>query len=177
MAGAAETQRDQREQSKGHGTPPGQFRHFTSSHPAGADYSTAGFEVSECTQAGPSSFSLSGMLNRGVLLILGALWGCQRGVPSTAGVENKPPVWPPGQSIGNSQLCECNVCELKRCCADTEVQDEGNRDTPEPVSGGDALGLSVSSCASRCTRATWRIELGRVCTDSPPVECCRSQRM
>jgi hypothetical protein len=90
------------------------------------------------------------------------------------GVFHPPPK--PGDSINNSQMCECKVCDPANCC-------DGPEDDAPPAHCGDSYdfsandscgGLSVKSCASRCTREIWRVRGAQDCAEKRPASCCRA---
>ena len=90
------------------------------------------------------------------------------------GVFHPPPK--PGDSISQTRMCECKACEPSNCC-------DGPEDDAPPVSCGDSYdftaneacgGLSVKSCASRCTRQIWRVHAGEECSSKRPQGCCEA---
>jgi hypothetical protein len=89
------------------------------------------------------------------------------------GVFHPPPK--PGGSISHTQMCECKVCDPASCC-------DGPEDDPPATHCGDsydfsadsACGISVRSCASRCTREIWRVRAGAPCAEKRPQSCCQA---
>lgn len=89
-----------------------------------------------------------------------------------SGVFHPPPK--PGSSISQTQMCECQACDPSACCegpADEAASEAcGNSyDFSENASCG---GLSVRSCASRCTRQIWRVGSRDDCASKRPPSCC-----
>ena len=89
------------------------------------------------------------------------------------GVFHPPPK--PGASISQTRMCECKVCEPSNCC-------DGPDDDAPPASCGDSYdlsneacaGISIRSCASRCTRQVWRVNSAQSCAARRPDSCCEA---
>jgi hypothetical protein len=116
---------------------------------------------------------------RGLLALAALANACGGPAHDTAplfgtGVFHPPPK--PGDSISHSQMCECKVCDPANCC-------DGPEDDAPAAQCGDSYdfsanaacgGLSIKSCASRCTREIWRVHVGQACAEKRPETCCNA---
>jgi len=92
-----------------------------------------------------------------------------------SGVFHPPPK--PGASISQTRMCECKACEPSGCC------DGPDDDAPPTATCGDSYdftrneacgGISIRSCASRCTRQVWRVHSSDSCASKRPASCCQA---
>ncbi|HWZ92096.1 MAG TPA: hypothetical protein VNW92_24705 [Polyangiaceae bacterium] len=132
-------------------------------------------------EGAPAHASRPRRRGRGALLVLFG-WACCAsacGAPRASntplfgtGVFHPPPK--PGDSISHSQMCECKMCDPANCCDGPEDDAPASEcgDSYDFSSNPSCGGLSVKSCASRCTRQVWRVRAGAACSEKRPQSCC-----
>ncbi|HEY4107297.1 MAG TPA: hypothetical protein VGM44_25540 [Polyangiaceae bacterium] len=109
-----------------------------------------------------------------------ALWVSACGAPPPqnaplfgTGVFHPPPK--PGDSIRNTRMCDCKVCDPANCCAgpdDDAPPPECKSDSYDFTQNANCGGLAVTSCQSRCTRQIWRVRADEDCAGKRPLSCC-----
>ncbi|HZO13128.1 MAG TPA: hypothetical protein VFB62_07710 [Polyangiaceae bacterium] len=80
----------------------------------------------------------------------------------------------PGESITQTQMCSCKMCEPVSCCHELD------EDRPELEKCGDGYdfsrcGMPVTSCDSRCFQHRWRTRVEVGCASSRPEKCCHAR--
>lgn len=83
----------------------------------------------------------------------------------------------PGQSITNSQQCECRVCDPESCCRAEQTELSGPASAECTRADGDYVfseqcGIQVQTCTPRCYLKVWRISKQESCEASRPLVCC-----